>query len=240
MKIFLSIDDTDDLESKGTGEIAQEISKLIEEKAIGKTSAVTRHQLYVHEDIPYTSHNSSMCFEIENVREEDYDLLVELASSHLKKESSPLSDPGLCICRVDEVDKDKLIKYGQDAKKIVLNKKIAYDFANEQGIFLQEYGGTGDGVIGALAGVGLRLSGHDGRFKGKHKIEEGIYSAAKLLDRGDIDKIYDIGSGKYISDEVIELSGKIKTVFLDHSRVLPVYRDEEVYKNCIREQLRRF
>ena len=32
---------------------------------------------------------------------------------------------------------------------------------------LSEHGGTGDGVIGALAGVGLRLSGSDGRIKGK-------------------------------------------------------------------------
>lgn len=240
MRIFIAIDDTDDLESKGTGEIAEEIAKLIEDKKIGRTSAVTRHQLYVHEDIPYTSHNSSMCFEIIGAREEDYDLIIETASSHLKNESSPVSDPGLCICKVDDVDKSALMEYGLKAKTIVLNKKIAYEFSKEHEIFLNEYGGTGDGIIGALAAIGLRLSGSDGRFKGKLKLEDGEYSVDSLIKRDDIEKVYDISSQRYIEEGSIKLSGKIKTVFLNHNRVLPVYIDDGVYKNCIKEQLRKF
>ena len=34
------------------------------------------------------------------------------------------------------------------------------------GIHLSEHGGTGDGVIGAVAGIGLRLFGNDGRYRG--------------------------------------------------------------------------
>lgn len=240
MRLFLAIDDTDDLESKGTGEIAQEIAKLIEDKALGKSSAVTRHQLYVHDDIPYTSHNSSMCFEINSVEKNDYEKIIDIASDHLKRESSPLSDPGLCICKVDDIDKIKLIEYGLSAKVNVLNKDIAYGFSKENNIFLNEYGGSGDGIIGALAGVGLRLSGNDGRFKGKLKLEDGSYSIDTLTNRNDIEKIYDISSQTYIEQGFVELSGKIKTVLLNHRRVLAVYLENGIYKNCIKEQLRKF
>lgn len=62
MKFYLCIDDTDNLNSIGTGTIAEQILKKIIEKGFGPCSLVTRHQLFIHPDIPYTSHNSSMCF----------------------------------------------------------------------------------------------------------------------------------------------------------------------------------
>ena len=63
MKILISIDDTDNLESCGTGELATQISQTIAEQGWGTCSYITRHQLLVHPDVPYTSHNSAMCFE---------------------------------------------------------------------------------------------------------------------------------------------------------------------------------
>lgn len=58
MQMLVSIDDTDNLESRGTGEIASLLAKLLEEREWGKAQVITRHQLLVHPDIPYTSHNS--------------------------------------------------------------------------------------------------------------------------------------------------------------------------------------
>jgi hypothetical protein len=240
MKLFLSIDDTDDLESKGTGEIAEEIAELIEEKKLGETSYVTRHQLYVHDDIPYTSHNSSMCFEINNVKEEDYEKIIEEASNYLLQESSKLSDPGLCLCKFEGVDIEALVKYGYKAKTEVLTKKYAYDFSKKHEIFLNEYGGTGDGVIGALAGIGLRLSGNDGRFKGKLKIKDGNYCVESLLENKKINEVYDITSSEYLCEGEIQISGKVKTVLLDHASVLLVYSDDGCLKNCVKEQLRKY
>ena len=62
MRVFIGIDDTDSLEMGATGRSANQLRKLIEDKGWGETQAVTRHQLLLHPDIPYTSHNSSMCF----------------------------------------------------------------------------------------------------------------------------------------------------------------------------------
>jgi hypothetical protein len=240
MILYLAIDDTDDIESKGTGDIAEEIAALIQEENLGETSSVTRHQLYIHDDIPYTSHNSSMCFIISDVLEDNYNKIIKLASEYLLKESSELSDPGLCICNVENVDIVSLIKYGYQAKTEVLSKQYAYDFSKKHFIFLNEYGGTGDGVIGALAGIGLRLSGNDGRFKGKHKIDDGNYTIQKLLENTTIEKVYDITNDKYLEDETINLSGKIKSVLLHNQRVLPVFIKDNQYINCTKELLRKY
>ncbi|MCH4888582.1 DNA-binding protein [Acidaminobacter sp. JC074] len=235
MLLYICIDDTDDLDSKGTGEIAEEIAGLLEDNDLGKASAISRHQLYVHEDIPYTSHNSSMCFEFK--LKGDYNKLVSLASDYLKAESSPLSDPGLCIYTFKDKH-DPLIDFGRSAKVKVLTKKMAYDFAKENNIYLNEFGGTGDGVIGALAGVGLRLTGNDGRFKGKHKIDEGFYPVEDLKAMLKVDEIMNHHTKSYLLEGSVYVSGKVKSVLIDHKRVLPVYLSEEGYKNCLKEHLR--
>ena len=96
MKILISIDDTDDIGTKGTGEILEDLCTELTQKFSGKFSRVTRHQLLIHEDIKYTSHNSSMCCEgvIEQHQFED---IKETAAKYLKANSAPKSDPGLCV-----------------------------------------------------------------------------------------------------------------------------------------------
>jgi hypothetical protein len=46
----------------------------------------------------------------------------------------------------------------------VLNKADAAALARREGLRLEELGGTGDGIIGALAAVGLTAEGNAGRF----------------------------------------------------------------------------
>ena len=66
MRIYICVDDTDDLtKSTSTGRIADMIGKAITKKYGGRVDkGVTRHQLLIHEDIDYTSHNSSMCTQV--------------------------------------------------------------------------------------------------------------------------------------------------------------------------------
>ena len=150
MNILLCIDDTDSIDSRGTGELAENIANAIENCGWGKTSSVTRHQLLLHKDIPYTSHNSSMCFEAE-IQEKYLKNIVDYASGYLKNESEPESDPGLCVVVADYLnDNNKLINFGYKAKRTILTKENAYDVAKELDIHLSEHGGSGQGVIGAL------------------------------------------------------------------------------------------
>jgi len=102
MKVLVCIDDTDNLESKGTGELASEISAAIRSFSWGECQPVSRHQLFVHEAIPYTSHNSAMCFSTE-LQDENLGRLIEFAANYLARESAEGSDPGLCVVPVRSV-----------------------------------------------------------------------------------------------------------------------------------------
>ncbi|WP_243669476.1 hypothetical protein [Methanoculleus chikugoensis] len=68
MTIYLGIDDTDTRESRGgTGRLARTIAAELA-RSYTVTGGVTRHQLFVHPAVPYTSHNSSAVI---HIREEE-------------------------------------------------------------------------------------------------------------------------------------------------------------------------
>ena len=100
MKLLIAIDDTDSLESRGTVRLAQIMIEEIEQMRWGICSRVTRHQLFVHEDISYTSHNSAMCFEAE-IDKNRYDDLIVFGMRFLETESEKGSDPGFCVVIMD-------------------------------------------------------------------------------------------------------------------------------------------
>lgn len=56
MRYLIGIDDTDNLESRGTGFRARQLLQRLAEAGFARPLGITRHQLYVHSDIPYTSH----------------------------------------------------------------------------------------------------------------------------------------------------------------------------------------
>ncbi|MDP4145250.1 MAG: hypothetical protein Q8936_12340 [Bacillota bacterium] len=245
MKIFICIDDTDSLESRGTGELAEMIADAIEKKWNGKRSEITRHQLLLHEDIPYTSHNSSMCFEAE-IEEQYLESVITYASNFLKEESEPEADPGLCVATLDYLEnKDELIDFGYKAKKEILIKEKAYGLADKLGIHLSEHGGNGQGVIGALAGVGLRLSGNDGWFKGAHKIKtsDNIIKVRELCKYKNIDKVRNLDGKCLDGDEEIELGKLIKSMLIEGEAVVLVEEIKEgerarvKWRTCSKQRL---
>lgn len=246
MKTFVCIDDTDNLETKGTGALASMMIEQIEKNGWGKCSYITRHQLYFHPDIPYTSHNSAMCFEISHYAEIFHEL-KKFAVEFLEKETAEGSDPGLCIADYDKItDAKKLMEYGRRAKKEILSKDIAYNTAKELGVYLSEHGGTGGGVIGALAGVGLRLTGNDGRIKGKiyFPIPGSKLTVRQIIENSDIDKVQSLEGMILENHETVRLGEKIKAVYLDYSKVLLVYpalnekTKLQEWNTCIKEQLK--
>jgi hypothetical protein len=246
MQILISIDDTDNLESPGTGALASQIAADLESNGWGKSSYVTRHQLLVHPDIPYTSHNSAMCFRADI--EDDYlERVISHAADFLTRESADGSDPGLCVAVIDRLQKsDELILFGRSAKESVLTKEAAYDLARRTGVHLSEHGGTGQGVIGALAGAGLRLGGNDGRLKGQLNIGApgSVLSVAALQGHDYIDEIRALDGDSVVSGDMVLLGEKMKTVLLDGRAVLLVVQadgtvDGTRWKTCSRQQLKK-
>lgn len=223
MKALISIDDTDNIDSRGTGDVAEILARGIDGKGWGRCGPVTRHQLLIHPDIPYTSHNSSMCFAAE-ISNDSLGTVVDYCATALTMESAPGSDPGLCIVVPEMVKElEELIAFGRKAKTVVVNKKEAYETAAAHGIHLSEHGGTGQGVIGALAGAGLRLTGNDGRFKGKLHIpsRNGVTTVKEIRSFG-IDLVRTLDGVLLNENENVHVGEWVKLVLLDNKGVLLV------------------
>lgn len=224
MKLLISIDDTDNLESQGTGELAENMAMIIVKNTWGERKRVSRHQLLVHPDIPYTSHNSSMCFAAEIV-DEYYNVLVDSFQDFLRENAASGSDPGLCIVNLEALtDAGRLIAFGQRAKREILDKTCAYQLAEELGIHLTEHGGTGEGIIGALAGAGLRLSGNDGRFRGKMQIAQPgeCLTVREIMVKSGIDGVVAADGSRPGPGERVIIEEFVKAVLLNGECLLLV------------------
>lgn len=231
MQIYLSVDDTDNQTSIGSGQLAENLTEeLIHKGLVQSCSSISRHQLYFHDDIPYTSHNSAMCFTA-SCRSTSLPKLVEFSARYLKEHSAPGSDPGLCIAEDNNsLDRDALIHFGEQAKSTILNKEKAYLLASKTKVHLSEHGGTGDGVIGALAGIGLRLQGNDGRFRGWFNMGSAgeLVTAAKLCKHPFVTDVIDENGHSLAPESPIRITDeKIKTILQNHIQVIPVSRQTE-------------
>lgn len=248
MNILVCIDDTDNLESRGTGALASLLSDVLEENDWGCCQPVTRHQMLVHPDIPYTSHNSSMCFAAE-IQPKFLEPFTEFAQSFLQRESAPGSDPGLCIVNCERLSEpDALVAFGKKAKTAIITKGEAYGLAGHLPVHLSEHGGTGLGIIGALAGCGLRMSGNDGRFRGHLRIAENgdRLRAAELMQKTGVDVVKSLEGAVLEGDEAVYIGEKVKTVLQDGKATLLVFEEskddsgETLWRTCTKQQLKRF
>ncbi|MGL4475239.1 MAG: DNA-binding protein [Shewanella sp.] len=241
---LICIDDTDDIGTKGTGEIAEEIAQRLVAISGGSASFITRHQLFVHPDIPYTSHNSAMCFALNSPL--TLAQIHQHASAHLLVESALAADPGLAILEMEsEFDAAALIDFGRRAKEEVITKEAAYALARQLNISLTEHGGTGQGVIGALAGLGLRLMGSDGRVKGKIKLGQAddvalMVKVDDIVKQTGLDSVISTDGQRVEFDEQVQLKGKVKAVYLEHEFVLLVERRAGVWVNAGKQTLQAY
>jgi hypothetical protein len=189
MHYLIGIDDTDNEYSRGTGFRTRDLACKINENKLGTVFSISRHQLYVHPEIPFTSHNSSACMHIET---NDIERLKIFSAEYLTKESAEGSDVGLCIVDHKRIS-DTVVNWGIRAKKEILAQKEANQIAKQDDIYLEGFLGTRGGIIGALAAIGLRKTGNDGRLfwiSGKELREfNGIYKVSDILEKSNFDQI---------------------------------------------------
>ncbi|WP_062541763.1 hypothetical protein, partial [Mycobacterium celatum] len=187
--LLIGIDDTDDLWSPGTGRRARALLRELAAAGLGSPAGATRHQLLVDDRIPYTSHNSSACLAWRSVDGNPDAVaarVIELAGKLLEQVCPPDADPGLAVAIPGRLhDPAALIQFGRRAKREVLCANDARELATMLGVHLSGHGGTEGGVLGALAAVGLHLSGNDGLFITLPGLEELPYEATidELLAR---------------------------------------------------------
>ena len=225
LRILIGIDDTDNLDSPGSGSLAECLAERLEASGMARCGGITRHQLLVDGGIPYTSHNSSMCIPA-TAQQTRLEEIIAFSASYLRQASAVGSDPGLCVVvDGDRLDRDPLLDFGRAAKLSVLDKSAAYGLARTLNVHLSEHGGTGGGVIGALAAIGLRLSGNDGRFRGWHHCGRAgeRLSVAELCSHGFADAVAtEDGRALAPEQQVVLSEDELKTVLLAGTRVVPV------------------
>jgi hypothetical protein len=225
MNYMVCIDDTDMPGTRGTGWLVEELCTLLAAEKLAVTTAISRHQLFVHRDIPYTSHNSAMGFEM-TLDAGTIDSVMDLFMDYLETRSEKGSDPGLCVAKLSRpINSKSLVAFGKATKHQVLTKSDAYDLAAKTGVHLSEHGGNGQGVVGALAGIGLRLSGSDGRYRGWYHLGRpgDIVSVRNLCRYPFVDDLV-TRDGRRLAPETRVMLGseKTKTVRMGHRQVIVV------------------
>jgi len=179
--VYIGLDDTDTLESRGTGHLARLIAAdLSPDYAV---LGATRHQLLLDPRVPYTAKNSSAAVVLGLDGLPSLDTLMTRVRELVETHHSPGSDPGLCIA--DRITQD-VTRFGQRVKREVVTQEEARALAGAHSIRLVGLGGNSDGVIGALAAVGLAAGGEDGRYVlvGRSRLLNGLHPVTAVLAAG--------------------------------------------------------
>lgn len=225
--LLIGIDDTDNPYTPGTGRRARALLRELQAAGLGSPAGATRHQLLVDDRIPYTSHNSSACLAWRSPGGDPHAVraaIIEFAGRFLERVCPPDADPGLAVVVPGELagSASRLIEFGRRAKREVLCPNEARELAVALGVRLSGHGGTREGTTGALAAVGLHLSGNDGLFITLPGIR-------KLPDRATIETVFDLTPIDLARDdahrqpragEVIDLGDWVRPVLLDGLAVL--------------------
>ncbi len=200
---LIGIDDTDNVETRGTGHRVRQLAEWLSEIHVAEPHSITRHQLLVDPRIPYTSHNSSACL---SLAVENEDNVWRACREFLLLTSADGSDVGLCLALRSNINSDVLL-FGMRAKVEVLTMDHARETASRSGIRCEGLTGTGGGIIGSLAAIGLHRAGNDGRFLWLPGLRglKGKWPVAEVMEQGHIERICTLDHYDLLPDESIDM-----------------------------------
>jgi hypothetical protein len=233
---LIGIDDTDNLESRGTGYRVRQLAGWLLDNHLADPRRITRHQLLVDARIPYTSHNSSACLVVDTEHPGD---VWEGSREFLKLTSAYGSDAGLCLAAWDH-DHEEVLSFGQRAKSEVLTMTEALQIASRSEIRCEGLTGTGGGIIGALAGIGLHRGGNDGRFLWLPGLRElnGECLVGDLLTNGHIDRVCTLDHVELSPAECVHVGDWVRPVLRDGKSTLYVEEQNHGWHILSKEHLK--
>ncbi|HSJ55573.1 MAG TPA: ABC transporter substrate-binding protein [Anaerolineae bacterium] len=182
--VFIGMDDTDIVGTRGTGQLARTIAaELANGAGRYQVVGITRHQLLVDPRVPCTKNNSSAVIHVREDGPLDLEELFGKVRAMMCADLIEGSDPGLCVAR--EVP-GAVVEFGRRAKEMLVTLAEARSLAASHGIRLEGLGGDQSGMIGALSAVGLAATGGDGRYivVGCCRELTGLQPVQALLDSG--------------------------------------------------------
>lgn len=235
-RYLIGIDDTDNLETRGTGYRVRQLADWLAENKLAVPKGITRHQLLVHPQIPYTSHNSSACLSVNTKNADD---LWEASHEFLLREGAAGSDVGLCLGEWGAINED-VLSFGRRAKAEVLTMLEAQQTAAQSGIRCEGLLGTGGGVIGALAGIGLHRAGNDGRFLWLPGLRElkGKYPVADVIAKGHIERVCTLKQAELLPKETVDVGEWVRPVLLNGKATLFVEEQNHEWHILSKEHIK--
>jgi hypothetical protein len=220
-ELLVGIDDTDTLNDPGTNQLARHLVQLVSD--VADCPMITRHQLLIHPLVPYTKKNGCAAFalKVSSV------VAVELIIARLKKaivDWCPIgSDPGLAVA--SSPLSQEILVFGKKCQQRVVTRQEAIELAAENSVFLEGLGGTNDGIIGALAAIGLLQNGNDGRvvYMGRNGIDlceiSGIQSVETIFNCG-VAEVRCIASNSKLLAGMVDLGKRLRPNYRDGKVVL--------------------
>ncbi|GAB3300440.1 hypothetical protein EK0264_18910 [Epidermidibacterium keratini] len=238
---LIGIDDTDNDTSPGTGYLAQRLLESLEDSGLAAPVGATRHQLLKDPRVPYTSHNSAACLAVASERA-DLTPVIAHCADFLTQWSAEGSDPGLCVADHDLTApvQAALASFGHRTKVDLQTQTAARSVAARNDVFLAGYGGTEDGVIGALAAVGLHRGGSDGFFlwlPGLRDLRPGRLPFDELCATLPIDDARTLDGRRPAATESIRVHPWVRPALIDGAAVL-LLDDSDGWSTAPREAVR--
>ena len=146
------------------------------------------------------------------------------------------SDPGLCIA--NQVP-PAVVEWGLRCQRELVTQAEARQIAEQHDISLEGLGGTEDGVIGALAAVGLMATRNDGRVVYYGSDGTDWYNVTGCLDIRDIrtrgvDEIFVRETGELLTDGIVDVGKRLRPNFRRGKIVLYVTPSEAPHWEAVR------
>jgi hypothetical protein len=204
--IYVGIDDTDTTDSPGTNQLARALVARV--AGDYRCSLILRHQLLDDPRVPYTSKNGSASIQLEPRGRADVDGLTAQLRAGMRAWFKEGSDPGLCVAlRVPP----EVTAFGRRCQAEIVGQADARQLAVAWGLHLEGLGGTEDGVIGALAAVGLAAGCDDGRVVQLGAWPDdlsGLQEVAAVRERGVA--VHQVGSGMPVTDGQVDVGKHLR------------------------------
>jgi tRNA(Ile2) C34 agmatinyltransferase TiaS len=230
--IYVGIDDTDTLDDPGTNQLARHIVRELAGQFSGRM--ILRHQLLEDPRVPCTKKNgcASILFEpaaeVPQLIERLRDLIISWCPAG--------SDPGLCVAASVP---PAVIDWGTRCQRDFVTQQEARQIATDNNIHLEGLGGTEDGVIGALAAIGLIATKNDGRIIYFGEADEDWYDVTgcleveNILSRG-VEDILTADTGQSVVAGTVDIGKRLRPNYRNGKIVLYVARGEAPHWEAVR------
>jgi hypothetical protein len=249
--IYVGIDDTDTLDDPGTNQLARHLVRELRGAYDGRL--IVRHQLLEDPRVPCTKKNGCASILFESKRQGDRpvggasnaaavesNLSATSFVGRLRDMITPWcpqgSDPGLCVAHFVP---QAVVEWGLRCQRELVTQAEARAIAAHHGIHLEGLGGTQDGVIGALAAVGLMATGNDGRVvhfgaSGEDWYDvTGCMEVPEILARG-VDEVRTIDTSTSLASGTVDVGKRLRPNFRDGRVVLFVAQGQLQHWEAVR------